>query len=153
MTLADNLSKTRLEGWPKTPQNDRSESAREQEVMTLMGKYAAMHELNRHVHHIAEAMQVASNTLENIIKAHDSLDTTNGQPPHRSDDISNSLRFQTVYTDNLRCRADAFVDRMKNETRFVRSHLSLHVHLCYGGRLCEKGFVHELTEDHHLCGV
>ncbi|KIW19261.1 hypothetical protein PV08_03555 [Exophiala spinifera] len=116
-----NVEKTRLEGWTKTLQDendDRSESTREREVVTLMGKYAAMHELNRHVHHIAEAMQVASNTLGNIVKAHDSLQSVGDQPQHRSDDIANNLRFQTLYTDNLRCRADAFVDRMKNETRF-----------------------------------
>ncbi|KIW40528.1 hypothetical protein, variant 2 [Exophiala oligosperma] len=120
-----NVEKTRLEGWVKTLQNDGGDTARAREVTALVAKYAAMHELNRHVHHIAEAMQVASNTLKNITEAHDSLCSATSPAQHTSDNISNNLRFQTVYTDNLRCRADAFVDRMKNETRFISNRVAI----------------------------
>ena len=74
-----------------------------------------MHELNRHVHHIAEVLQVASRNIESTIVAHDALDLN-----HIATGVSQGLRFQALFMGNLKCRADAFTDRMKNETRFVR---------------------------------
>lgn len=97
-----------------------------------------MHELNRHVHHIAEVLQVASRTLKSAVVAHGELrqygqndqngqNGQNGQTAQPARGISQDLRFQSLFAGNLKSRADAFTDRMKNETRFVSAPQSIRI--------------------------
>ncbi|KAJ9501739.1 hypothetical protein H2202_002701 [Exophiala xenobiotica] len=108
-----NIEKTRLTGWDADPQGNTSKEHRDSQVKELVNRYAEMHELNRHVHHIAEVLQVASRTIESTIVTHNALDSND-----ITTGVSQSLQFQALFIGNLRCRADAFTDRMKNETRF-----------------------------------
>ncbi|OJJ36953.1 hypothetical protein ASPWEDRAFT_436777 [Aspergillus wentii DTO 134E9] len=72
--------------------------------------YTSMHELSRHVIHISESLNVASNNLLAIARDHQDL-----TPSIRSTNTTKALQLHANMLSNLRLRADAFVERMNNE--------------------------------------
>ncbi|OQE47245.1 hypothetical protein PENCOP_c001G07618 [Penicillium coprophilum] len=82
----------------------------------LMERYNQLHELSRHVIHISETMDAASNNLGAIVRDHD-MWSQSISPSAATKRLSKALLLRQNLISNLNFRAKAFVARMDNEIK------------------------------------
>ncbi|KAJ5879513.1 hypothetical protein N7455_002978 [Penicillium solitum] len=83
----------------------------------LVERYSQLHELSRHVIHISETMDAASNNLGAIVRDHDLWIESNPHSSAATKRLSKALLLRENMISNLNFRAKAFVSRMDNEIK------------------------------------
>ncbi|CAI7616825.1 unnamed protein product [Penicillium palitans] len=83
----------------------------------LVERYSQLHELSRHVIHISETMDAASNNLGAIVRDHDLWIESSSRSSAATKRLSKALLLQENMISNLNFRAKAFVSRMDNEIK------------------------------------
>ncbi|KAJ9492271.1 hypothetical protein VN97_g1001 [Penicillium thymicola] len=83
----------------------------------LVKRYNQLHELSRHLIHISETMDAASNNLGAIVRDHDLWVGSNSRPSAATKRLSKALLLRENMISNLNFRAKAFVGRMDNEIK------------------------------------
>ncbi|CAI7623584.1 unnamed protein product [Penicillium crustosum] len=83
----------------------------------LVERYKQLHELSRHVIHISETMDAASNNLGAIVRDHDLWIESSLHSSAATKRVSKALLLRENMISNLNFRAKAFVSRMDNEIK------------------------------------
>ncbi|KAJ5624182.1 hypothetical protein N7510_000491 [Penicillium lagena] len=83
----------------------------------LVERYSRLHELSRHVIHISESMDAASNNLGAMVRDHDLWIQSNSPSSAATIRLSKALSLYENMITNLNFRAKAFVGRMDNEIK------------------------------------
>ncbi|KAJ5208185.1 hypothetical protein N7449_002564 [Penicillium cf. viridicatum] len=83
----------------------------------LVKRYNQLHELSRHLIHISETMDAASNNLGAIVRDHDLWIESNPRSSAATKRLSKALLLRENMISNLNFRAKAFVSRMDNEIK------------------------------------
>lgn len=82
-----------------------------------------MHELARHVIHGSEMLSISTETVENMIREHETFFKENSELSKAaimlSKQTSKSFRFQLSIFKCLRFRSSALEDRLRNEMSLV----------------------------------
>ena len=86
-----------------------------------------MHEIARHVIHIAETLMMAKETLAGLIQEYEAfLDENTPRPTElvvHSNQLKRSLRSQSTFLSCLHLRSEALKERLQNEINLVGSPL------------------------------
>ncbi|KAI1451938.1 hypothetical protein F4805DRAFT_60031 [Annulohypoxylon moriforme] len=77
----------------------------------LINTYNTLHELSRHVIHMSETLQAASETTQSIMRQSDLAPA--------QQEIFYGLNFSSGFLVNLKLRADAFTSRLDNEIKWA----------------------------------
>ncbi|RYP38835.1 hypothetical protein DL767_002397 [Monosporascus sp. MG133] len=107
----------------------------------IMSNYVNMHELSRHAIHMSETLQVAGKTVQGMV-------LTTGSSIPATYEILNGLQFSAGFLNNLKLRADAFIDRLDNEIRLAYNVVDVH-QLKHAQGLLEQ-IQHLLEQNQHL---
>ncbi|KAJ5762331.1 uncharacterized protein N7511_005713 [Penicillium nucicola] len=83
----------------------------------LVERYTQLHELSRHVIHISETMDAASNSLSAIVRDHNMWTQSGIRSSAVTRRLSKALLLHQNMISNLNFRAKAFVSRMDNEIK------------------------------------
>ncbi|KAJ5961031.1 Mg2+ transporter protein CorA-like/Zinc transport protein ZntB [Penicillium vulpinum] len=84
---------------------------------SLVERYTRLHELSRHVIHISEAMDAASNNLCAIVRDHDLWIHSTARSSTATKRLSKALLLRENMISNLNFRAKSFASWMDNEIK------------------------------------
>jgi hypothetical protein len=115
--------KTRFKYNPLNKPDQRDEERQDEELGKLVERYTAMYEVSRHVIHISETLAVASKTMTAIVAAQEAFRQERNRQglmtPSGFIRNGQHLRLSANLLANFQDRAQAFVQRLKNEIELV----------------------------------
>jgi hypothetical protein len=115
--------KTRFKYNPLNELDQRDGKGRDDELGKLTERYTAMYEVSRHVIHISETLAVASKTMTAVVAAQEAFskerDIQGLTIPSGFIRNGQHLRLSANLLSNFQDRAEAFVQRLKNEIELV----------------------------------